>query len=229
MSKADNNIRVKIKYQEGMQKTRPAAETKALLRADQYNGPMLKVLGVPFGGHMNGRDSDGEAFHDATNIWMNEGDSVPVTYLHGYGPDDPDDWQNPPVVIGRARYSGVNQRGHWFDVTLDADEPLAKRVVAAVNYDTEGVKASSGAVAHLVRMGEAGMIDVWPVGELAIFDTNEWRQPANQLAVVEALAEDAIDREGLTPSGEVVSSDAETIIQKFILNNIETIIRGDKC
>jgi HK97 family phage major capsid protein len=62
---------------------------------------------------------------------------------------------------------------------LDEAEPLALRLTAP----GVEVRASSGAAAHLVRRGEAGLIDVWPVAELALFDTNDWRKPANDFAV----------------------------------------------
>ena len=51
------------------------------------------------------------------------------------------------------------------------------------------VKASSGAVSHLVRYAEGGLIDDWAVGEVALFDTNEWRRPANELAIVQRKAQ----------------------------------------
>jgi HK97 family phage major capsid protein len=89
-------------------------------------------------------------------------------------------------VIGVAKYSHNDARGFWFTVRFDASEPLAKRIL---NADPDIVRASSGAIGHLVRTGEAGIIEVWPVGELALFDTNEWRKPANELAVFMAKAE----------------------------------------
>lgn len=169
------------------------SDTKALKQFDEYTGETLLVLGVPFGGPVEGRDSDGEAFHAKTDIGMNIGDSVLATYYHGFGPDDANTLQDPPHFIGRAKYSRRDEQGHWFEVKLDSEDELAKRISSA---DIEGgaVKASSGAVSHLVRTSKNGLIDVWPVGELAIFDTSDERQPANQFAVVslkKALAEDA--------------------------------------
>lgn len=179
----NKTMKLKIKIpDEARKKSAERGEVKALRKFDEYDSPLLEVLGVPFGGPFEGRDSDGEAFHKDTNIWMKEGDTVPVTYYHGYGPDDPYDWQAIPVVIGVAKFMRVDKRGYWFDVKLDESEQLALRILA----DPKKARASSGAVGHLVRMGKADMIDVWPVGELALFDTNEWRQPANDYAVVNA-------------------------------------------
>lgn len=173
-----DNLRCKIKTKGEHKRDSTYKSLKAI---EEYNSPILHVLGVPFGGPIEGRDSDGESFHAKTIIGMNKGDSVPVTYYHGFGPDDPDEWQEIPVFIGKAVYSEQDERGYWFDVRLDTEEPLAQRILV----DTATARASSGAVSHLARMGKAGLIDVWPIGELALFETNEWKQPANDYAVVE--------------------------------------------
>lgn len=180
-----DKLRVKVNIPQGEKVIKRDSAFKSLKSFDDYDGATLRVLGVPFGGPIAGRDSDGEAFHTETIIGLTKGDSVPVTYYHGFGPDDPNEWQEYPALIGKAVYDGVDERGHWFDVRLDAEEPLAQRVLA----DVTKARASSGAVQHLVRMGKAGMIDSWIVGELAVFETNEWKQPANDFAVVELKAE----------------------------------------
>ena len=178
-----NKLRIKIQIPDG-QVVERETETDKRLKADgEYTDVGWRVLGVPFGGPIKGRDLDGEAFHEDTDIWLKVGDQVNITYYHGYGPDKPDEKQVPPVVIGRATYVGTDKRGHWFEPMLDYEEPLAQRLILA---GPEGIKASSGAVSHLVRMGKGGLIDVWPVGELALFDTNEWRLPANDYAVIES-------------------------------------------
>lgn len=157
-------------------------ELKALKPSGEYKATDWRVLGVPFGGHLEGRDSDGEAFTADTEISLKFGDTRPITYYHGFGVEQGDAVQNPPAILGEATYTGKDARGHWFTAKLDEQEPLARRLLEA---GAESVKASSGAVSHLVRVTTAGIITNWPVGELALFDTNEWRQPANQLAVVE--------------------------------------------
>lgn len=157
------------------------------LKADsEYTDPGWRVLGLPYGGHLKGRDTDGEAFHEETEIWLSVGDYVNLTYYHGFDPEEPGKEQEKPALIGRAVYTGKDARGHWFEPMLDEGEPLAKRLLDA---GAENLRASSGAVSHLVRKSAGGLIDVWPVGELALFDTNEWRKPANELAVIEAKAE----------------------------------------
>ena len=110
--------------------------------------------------------------------------------------------QPQPAMIGRAQFVEADERGLWFEPSLDLEEPLAKRLVDA---GLESLRASSGAVNHLVRKADGGIITTWPVGELALFDTNEWRKPANDFAVIEAKAE--LITEAI-PEAEVSAVDA---------------------
>jgi len=182
------------------------------LKADsEYTDPGWRVLGLPYGGHLKGRDTDGEAFHEETEIWLSVGDYVNLTYYHGFDPEEPGKEQEKPALIGRAVYTGKDARGHWFEPMLDEGEPLAKRLLDA---GVENLRASSGAVSHLVRKSAGGLIDVWPVGELALFDTNEWRKPANDFAVIEAKAEilaEAVPEVEETVDAVEVEAEAETI------------------
>ena len=178
-----DKLRIKIAKQEA---ARPAEQAKRLKEAGEYADTGWRVLGIPFGGPIQGRDSDGEAFTPDTDIALSVGDKRPITYYHGYGPDSPEEMQPHPAILGEAVYTGKDDRGHWFDVLLDSGEPLSIRLIEA---GPEVVKASSGAVSHLVRKDAGGLIACWPLGELALFDTNEWRKPANDFAVIEAKAE----------------------------------------
>ena len=179
-------LRVKVNIPDGNKRTIQRDAAKALKKYDEYDSPVLRILGVPFWGPHEKRDSDGEAFHPKTDIALAIGDTVPVTHYHGFGPDDPSDWQEHPVWCGVAKYVGEDERGHWFEAKLDTEEPLNKRVLD----DIPNARASSGAVSHLVRTSKGGLIDVWPIGELAIFETNEWKQPANDYAVIELKTEE---------------------------------------
>lgn len=180
-----DSLRIKIQVPSKTTERDSKAE-KRLKGTEDYQDVGWRVLGVPYGGPIKGRDLDGEAFHEDTDVWLKTGDQVNVTYYHGFGPDEPDEKQERPVVIGRAIYTGKDTRGHWFEPLFDFDEPLAQRIIKA---GTQLVRASTGAVSHLVRMGKGGLIDVWPIGELALFDVNEWRLPANDYAVIEAKSE----------------------------------------
>lgn len=129
-------------------------EVRRLQVWEDFEGPRVEVLGLPVGGHVEGRDAYGETFTRETAIWMEVGDMVPVTYYHGFGPDDPMGWQDPPVAIGRAELVRVDEAGFWFEARLDLREELAQRVWEALAAGRE-VRASSGAVGHLVRVPTA--------------------------------------------------------------------------
>jgi hypothetical protein len=156
-------------------------------------GKALRILGVPFGGHKNGKDEDGEYFSPRTNIALRVGDSVPVYYNHGLTPRGTRILNPEPLTW--AKYTGVDGKGHWFDVDdMPDDVPLGKRIINAV---TNGLgKASSGAINYLVRkVQETGEILNWPVGDLSVIDQGPGRQPANQLATV--ALKSAFDNAGI--------------------------------
>lgn len=177
--------RIKIQVPEGIIERED--DTEKRMKADgDYVETGWRVLGVPFGGPIDGRDLDGEAFTPETDIWLKVGDKVNLTYYHGFDPDKIGKKQANPALIGRATYVGADERGHWFEPVLDIEEPLAQRLMKA---EITELRASSGAINHLVRKDAGGLIRVWPVGELALFDINEWRRPANDFAVIEAKTE----------------------------------------
>jgi len=177
--------RIKIQVPEGIIERED--DTEKRMKADgDYVETGWRVLGVPFGGPIDGRDLDGEAFTPETDIWLKVGDKVNLTYYHGFDPDTIGKKQKIPALIGRATYVGADERGHWFEPVLDSEEPLAQRLMKA---DITELRASSGAINHLVRKDAGGLISVWPAGELALFDINEWRLPANDFAVIEAKTE----------------------------------------
>jgi HK97 family phage major capsid protein len=198
-----DKLRIKIAKQEA---ARPAEQAKRLKGAGEYADTGWRVLGIPFGGPIQGRDSDGEAFTPDTDIALSVGDKRPITYYHGYGPDSPDEMQPHPAILGEAVYTGKDDRGHWFDVLLDSGEPLSIRLIEA---GPEAVKASSGAVSHLVRKDAGGLIACWPLGELALFDTNDWRQPANTYAVVE-------ERAKLLTESEAKAGEAPVLVEGLV-------------
>ena len=118
-----DKLTLKIASNENIE--RDAVETKRLKADVDYSLIDWRVLGVPFGGPIKGRDMDGECFTEQTDIVLNVGDKRPVTYYHGFGPDDPQEKQTPPVIIGEATYTGKDARGHWFELALDDEEELA--------------------------------------------------------------------------------------------------------
>lgn len=181
------------------------------------DGMRLEVLGAPFGGHLNGKDADGEFFSDKTDFMLSEGDKRPVIYYHGKTPRGSNMLH--PEVIGTAEYVRKDERGLWFEVVLNQGSELAARVWQAAK---EGfARASSGTIGYLKRLAEkTGEILTWPLAELSLFDTGNGRQPANQLAVVnvKALFENAgIDYpESFLESGELKET-GEKEPERFIV------------
>lgn len=177
-------LKIQTKLPEGLKadKRKPAEPVK---KYDELDPREYLVLGVPFGGPYNGKDSDGQTFTKNTDLWLKDGQEIPVTYYHGFGPDSPETWQETPAVIGVAKFDHTDERGHWFNARMDSAEPLAQRITST---KADRVRASSGAIGHLVRL-DGDEISTWPLGELALFDTNEWRKPANDYAVFNAKGE----------------------------------------
>jgi len=216
--------KLKLKIRDVGEIEREPESTKSLKSIEEYQSEPLSVLFVPFGGHIKGRDSDGEAFHEDTDIVLQPGDTRPITYYHGFGADDPTKMQNKPAIIGRLVYTHRDDQGHWGDAFLDSDEELAKRIINAI-AENRDVKASSGAVSHLVRYAEGGLINDWAVGEVALFDTNEWRRPANELAIVrkkstnEAKADEPQDANsvGETEPVSEQEAEAEAVLESAII------------
>lgn len=194
-------LKIMTKLPEGLKadKREPAQTVK---RYEELPGNEYLVLGMPFGGPFKGRDSDGQTFTENTDAWLSPGKEIPVTYYHGFGPDRPDEWQETPAVIGVAKFDHTDAKGFWFNVKLDDTETLTSRIMSV---KSEQVRASSGAIGHLVRMNEDGEILTWPLGELALFDTNEWRKPANDYAVFNAKGE------GITEVKAEAETQAETV------------------
>ena len=139
----------------------------------------LDVLGVPYGGPNNGRDSDGEYFDASTKLYLDKYPTVPAVYYHGY--DENGAPASEPQIIGKTTGYEVKQDGVWFRVVLDQANDYARRVWEAAKNGV--ARASSGSIAHLRRVARDGHITHWPVAELSIFDAVGNRQPANQYAV----------------------------------------------
>ncbi len=187
-----------------------SAETQPIItgivRAIKSDGEWaLEVLGVPFGGHNNGRDSDGEYFSQKTNIYQDKLPSVPAVYFHGW--DENNQPATEPAYIGMATYDRTDAKGHWYKVILDKASSYAQRVWTAAK---QGIaRASSGSITHLVRKERDGHITHWPVAELSIFDAVGKRQPANQYAVAMPVLKSVYAQAGLTLPDDISTDSAQ--------------------
>lgn len=142
---------------------------------------VFEVLGVPFGGHLAGKDAQGEYFTERTDVMLDIGDERPVLYYHGMLPSgEPDPNPHP---IGRARVTRKDKDGWWFDVIIDKTKKFASRLWESAVMGL--ARASGGSVGHLVRKNEStGELYVWPLAELTLLDKGQGRAPANELATV---------------------------------------------
>jgi hypothetical protein len=139
----------------------------------------LDVLGNPYYGPDNGKDSQGEYFDTTTKFHEDKFGLPPAVYYHGFAPDGKPNGD--PVFIGKTTGREVRPDGVWYRVLLDKTNEFARRVWQAAK---DGVaRASTGAVSHLVRTDSDGHIRHWPVAELSIFEATEGRRPANAYAV----------------------------------------------
>jgi len=136
---------------------------------------ILDVLGVPFGGPFGGRDAQGEYFTPESDLWLERIPKRPVVYYHGLA-----EGEAAPQVIGEELGWERRADGVWFRVALDRASALARRVWEAAQQGM--ARASSGAIAHLVRVAAGGRIVMWPIGEISLLDARE-HQPANPYAV----------------------------------------------
>jgi len=164
----------------------------------------LDVLGVPWGGPNNGRDSDGEYFDASTKLYLDRYSTVPAVYYHGY--DESGAPAGEPQFIGKTTGYEVRDNGVWFRVVLDKANAYARRVWDAAQNGI--ARASSGSIAHLRRVAPDGHITHWPVAELSIFDAVGKRQPANQYAVALPVMKAVYAQAGLTLPDDIEGEDA---------------------
>jgi hypothetical protein len=143
----------------------------------------LDVLGVPFGDPSH-KDSDGQYFDPDTNLHIRTDEETAVYYYHGMTPEGKP--QADPVQIGTAKFARTDAQGHWFRVVLDQANDYARRVWEAAKRGA--ARASSGSIAHLVRVARDGKILSWPFAELSVFDSEGRRQPAHPAAVALPVA-----------------------------------------
>lgn len=139
----------------------------------------LRVLAVPHGGPEH-RDSYNTYWERDTALWVESGDSRPVSSFHGFK-------EALPQAMGRATFTTRNADGQWCEIVLNGQHARAGEYYRAALAGE--VYASSGAVAHLVRIAPFGKVEVWPVGEIALCMVTEGEMPANTDAVVRPLEE----------------------------------------
>lgn len=137
----------------------------------------LDVRGVPFDGPLAGKDAHGEFFDPETDLWLDGRTELPVVHYHGMRERRNDEVE----IIGKSVRWWKEDDGWWFRVLLDKASNTAAKIWQAAK---EGyARASSGATYHLTRSDKrTGRIKVWPLGELSLMDSRQYK-PANDYAV----------------------------------------------
>lgn len=166
------------------------------------------------------KDLDGEYFTAETFLGTKDGNGVDTYFHHGKKmrlPDEMDaavksqidalaDYVFAPIKTTRDAI------GIFAEVVLD----LAKKYEEAVHgLVTKGALGwSSGAITHLVRMGEGGEIKRWPIGEASLTPTPA--EPLNRAVTVKSLAElhfKMFDSVKLAPpDGQTFADHSETVL-----------------
>lgn len=159
-------------------------ELKATLVDDNH----FRLLAIPFGGPVRGRDLDGDYFTRRTDIKADWFESRPVLWHHGMDPTG----LMGTTVLGKAVLDDEpTDEGWWVDVWLNAGERRTQLVKAlAAKAPLYG---SSQALPSLVKRKADGEITVWPYVEQTLTTS-----PQNTLSVVrsaKALLDDFDDAE----------------------------------
>ena len=175
-----------------------AAKYKALFYSikaiDGGDDWRLEILGVPFGGPIDGKDLQGEKFDEKTQIHQDFYKEIPVNYFHGLDPITGQPTGD-PTYIGKAKYLRKDHRGHWYEAILDKTKEFAKKVWEAAKKGMAA--ASSESINHLVRTEKDGRITNWPVAGMAVLDVSEGRHPVNSFAVAVPLMKAIYEEAGI--------------------------------
>lgn len=144
------------------------------LKATLIDDNHLRLLAIPFGGPVRGRDLDGDYFTPRTDIKADWFDSRPVLWHHGMDPTG----VMGTTVLGKAVLDDEPEEdGWWVDVWLKAGERRAQLVKAlAAKAPLYG---SSQALPSLVKRKADGEVLVWPYVEQTLTTS-----PQNALSVV---------------------------------------------
>ncbi len=139
----------------------------------------ITVLGLPYGGPMGGKDSDGQYFSPLTDFFDGVNDKPPVYFTHGT--------QNgfEPEPVGKVSNRWYDRRGGWFKLQLDPQSPRYAQLLEA--NETGNLRASSGVVpASYSADDSTGHINTWLVGEMSLVDLRDGYRPVNGYAVAKA-------------------------------------------
>jgi hypothetical protein len=141
-------------------------QVKATIIDDDH----FRLLAIPFGGPVGGRDLDGEFFTRKTDIkpdWFAE---RPVLWHHGQ------DRYMSDTVVGKATDLTLEDDGWWVDVWLKHGEQRAELIKRLASKAP--IYGSSGTIGYLRKASTGGEILVWPYVEQTLTTS-----PQNTLSV----------------------------------------------
>lgn len=164
------------------------------LKAEVVHTGKYRILALPFGGPIKGKDLDGEYFSQRTDPkpdWFRE---RPVIFHHGLDPWLGDD------LIGREGPITKAGDGWWAEMWLDKAHRYFDQIHAMI--ERGGLYGSSGSAPHLVKKAADGELLVWPHIEQTLSPV-----PRNPYSVVRATkALDDYSKAGLDISPAALQS-----------------------
>jgi hypothetical protein len=138
------------------------------LKAEQVTNSKWRVLAIPFGGPLDGKDLDGEFFSPRTDIKPDWFDRRPLVWHHNL-----DGTMKADPVMGTADDTEKADDGWWSTIWLDRSHQYWAQVDALLRSGK--VFGSSGSLHTFVKTDKkTGEILVWPYIEQTLTPT-----PAN--------------------------------------------------
>ena len=140
---------------------------------------IIEGLAIPYGGPMDGRDLDGEAFDKDTKFYLDAYEKRPILYRHGtdellrFSP------------VGTQTKATRREQGIWAEGVIDKASEYADLLLALVDKGMLGF--SSGAAPRSVAKSADGLITEWFWQELSLTP-----DPANPFAIVSAKSKQPV-------------------------------------
>lgn len=150
------------------------------LKAEVVKTGHYKVLALPFGGPLKGKDLDGDFFSERTDPKPHWFPQRPVIWHHGldrtYGGDP---------LVGHQEGITKAKDGWWGDIWLDKQNRYFEQIDAMIQSGR--MFGSSGTMRHLIKSTTDGELLVWPHIEQTLSPVP--RNPYSIVRATKALAE----------------------------------------
>lgn len=177
------------------------AQGMGTMKAEQIGPAHWRVLAIPFGGPLAGRDLDGEFFSPRTDIKADWFAERPVLWHHG---GDAAVGADP---IGKQGELTKSDDGWWGDIWIERQNRYFAQIEKLMSQGR--MFGSSASMPHLVKKASNGEFLVWPHIEQTLSPV-----PRNPFSVVRAAkASDHFTSAGieLDPALKGLLSDLDTL------------------